>query len=262
MSGKKKSRGNFKYYDSFDSIMKNDSEEVFDEHIEFDPLGKAEYINTNFIENKYSFNDKTYLETELYNVDNFFHEVDRYTYVDIHGAYIDSGTSDSLSEAEILFQAQGIPEETMSLTGRHVKVKSQVATESISDKDEPIPVTEKAKMKASASVRHAKKQDVPRKPSSILRDRQKIRKEVKISKPPGSMFMSVTSFLFSSKTVGLVFEPAVNDMRNEYYESMLEGDKIKANWILIKYRIAFVNVFISRLSTSAVKKIIDLMKAA
>jgi hypothetical protein len=55
-----------------------------------------------------------------------------------------------------------------------------------------------------------------------------------ITSPPGSLVLKVAEFLCSPKLHERVFLQAVLDMRDEYNEALFQGQKKKAQWVLIR----------------------------
>ena len=53
----------------------------------------------------------------------------------------------------------------------------------------------------------------------------------KIAGAPGRHLDSLVSFLYSKKKYDRVFAPTIGDMRQEYFDALLEGNSRKARWI-------------------------------
>lgn len=61
-----------------------------------------------------------------------------------------------------------------------------------------------------------------------------------IKNAPGSKLLSFADFFWPPKTVKQVFEPLIADWRTEYFDALKQGRIWKAQWISVRYRIAFV----------------------
>lgn len=63
---------------------------------------------------------------------------------------------------------------------------------------------------------------------------------VTVTQPPGAGMLRIAEFLFSNKRFKRVFSPLIFDMRDEYFAAVQSGCTRKAQWIRVKYSLAFV----------------------
>lgn len=55
-----------------------------------------------------------------------------------------------------------------------------------------------------------------------------------VSFPPGYALLYVSEFTFSKKTLQLVVVPVISDMREEYFEALLQNRIWKARWVRVR----------------------------
>ena len=57
----------------------------------------------------------------------------------------------------------------------------------------------------------------------------------RVSRPPGSLLLTIAAALFKRRTMEGIIEPLVADMQSEYFASLAEGRRIHAEWIRAVY---------------------------
>lgn len=61
-----------------------------------------------------------------------------------------------------------------------------------------------------------------------------------IERAPGSKYLAVVDFLFSTKEVEETFKPIVADWRTEYFEAVKQKRAWKARWVSVRYSYSFI----------------------
>lgn len=75
--------------------------------------------------------------------------------------------------------------------------------------------------------------------------------------PLGFRLLSITNFIFSSKTQKDTFEPIVADWQKEYFEALFKKEIWKARWITFRYTYAFI---VTMWQKSPIGDLIELIK--
>lgn len=64
---------------------------------------------------------------------------------------------------------------------------------------------------------------------------------IRLKQPPGSRLLRIADFFVSPKTFEEVLEPAILDMRHEYFEALVDKRPWKARWVLARGYSSFLN---------------------
>lgn len=61
-----------------------------------------------------------------------------------------------------------------------------------------------------------------------------LHRHTKIGRPPGSLLLAATEFLFSRQTHERVFVPIVRDLHDEYSDDLAAGRRARARWVVVR----------------------------
>jgi hypothetical protein len=81
-----------------------------------------------------------------------------------------------------------------------------------------------------------------------------------VGKPPGTRWLSFVVFFYSPKTVELTFKPIIGEWQHEIFEALKEKRTIKARWISMRYRWAFLKAMGLSKVWEAIEKVVGLVK--
>lgn len=87
-----------------------------------------------------------------------------------------------------------------------------------------------------------------------------IQRTGKVTLAPGSRLHDLAGFFYSRKTMARVFDPMLADMREEYFETLANGRKWRARWVLLSYYWAFAKVLPIHALVGLGKQVVDLWK--
>ena len=73
---------------------------------------------------------------------------------------------------------------------------------------------------------------------------------------PGDHMLRVAQYLYSVETIQKVFVEAIGDLQTEYNEHMERGERMRAFWLLLKYRMGLLTSIVLVVSLTVLQVII------
>lgn len=84
----------------------------------------------------------------------------------------------------------------------------------------------------------------------------------KLVKPPGATLLHLASVIYSKKTFETVFEPAISDMRIEYFEALQTNQKWKPRFAWLRGHMSVLRAALVQIPVGLVQVAVSLWRAS
>ena len=84
---------------------------------------------------------------------------------------------------------------------------------------------------------------------------QRFKKDNNYYFPPGMSLNRFALFVYSKKTYWQIFQPAIQQMQEEYFDALVEKKKWKARWVRLRGYVSFFSAMAAHLPVSGLKAV-------